>query len=147
MKACDPFEEASQYLGRNMAPGTKGATIDAVASSAPEFIVAALCLWVFQDRAGFSSGIATTAGSAVFNAMIIPGMCILTVLIFLQKDDFAIDRGVILRDGFFLLTAEVVLIYALSTGHIAWYHSMSLLIVYMAYMLTLYVQHRRHVCH
>ena len=38
MKACDYFELATDYLGRNMSDGIKGATIQAVGSSFPEFL-------------------------------------------------------------------------------------------------------------
>ena len=37
MKACDVFELATDYLGRNMSEGVKGATLNAVGSSMPEF--------------------------------------------------------------------------------------------------------------
>ena len=38
--ACDSFEEAADFLGRNMPPGIKGATINAVGSSLPELFTA-----------------------------------------------------------------------------------------------------------
>ena len=34
------FERASSYLGRNMAPGVQGATINAIGSSIPELLTA-----------------------------------------------------------------------------------------------------------
>lgn len=62
MKACDVLEDSANYLGRNMSEGIKGATINAIASSAPELITTVIFLFVFKDKAGLESGVATTAG-------------------------------------------------------------------------------------
>lgn len=37
-KACSSFNIATSYLGRNMSPGIKGATLNAIGSSMPEFL-------------------------------------------------------------------------------------------------------------
>ena len=81
MYACDSFEEASDFLGRNMKEGTKGRTINAIGSSLPELFTTLILLFgphifpsIFKASGdeGFSAGIATCAGSAIFNAVIIP---------------------------------------------------------------------------
>ena len=79
MFACESFEQATDYLGRRMPPGIKGATLNAVASSLPELLTTFILLFFYRDVDGFSGGIATVAGSAVFNAVIIPCLCILVV--------------------------------------------------------------------
>ena len=71
-RASDAFETASDYLGRNLSDGVKGATINAIASSMPELFTSMFFLFVLRDVDGFSGGIGTTAGSAIFNSMIIP---------------------------------------------------------------------------
>ena len=89
MYACDSFEDAADYLGRNMKPGVKGATINAVGRSLPELFTTAIFLFGphFSEELfgkigqGFASGIATCAGSAVFCAVIIPALCIFFVKI------------------------------------------------------------------
>ena len=70
-KSCDWFEDGADYLGRNLSEGTKGATINAIGSSMPELLVTAIYLFLFMDTSGFAGGIGTTAGSAVFNALVI----------------------------------------------------------------------------
>jgi len=37
-KACDVFEAATDYIGRNLNDGVKGATLNAIGSSMPEFL-------------------------------------------------------------------------------------------------------------
>ena len=75
-KASDGFETSSEYLGRNMSEGVRGATINAIASSMPELFTTIFFLWFLKDTDGFSGGIGTTAGSAIFNGMIIPAVVI-----------------------------------------------------------------------
>ena len=70
MYACDSFDDSASYLGRNMAPGLKGATINAIGSSMPELMTAFFLLFLFHERDGFAAGIATTAGSAIFNSVV-----------------------------------------------------------------------------
>lgn len=135
MKACDPFESAADYLGRNMQAGIKGATINAAASSIPELLTTCIFLFFYHDKAGFSAGIGTTAGSAVFNAMVIPGACIMAAMIFLKVRNFELSRACILRDGFFLLLAEITLIVILSNTKLEWYHGFILLAIYIVYAI------------
>ena len=71
--ACDSFEGASDHLGKKvykMKPGIRGATIEAIASSLPELFTTLFLLFLYHDTDGFSAGIATCAGSAVFNAAV-----------------------------------------------------------------------------
>jgi len=80
--ACDSFEPAADYLGTEvykLAPGVRGASIEAVASSLPELFTTMVLLFVYNDVDGFSAGIATCAGSALFNGAVIPAICILCV--------------------------------------------------------------------
>ena len=72
-RACDGFEIASEYIGRNLSEGVRGGTINAVSSSIPELFTTLIALFVLADRDGFSIGIGTTAGSALFNGMIDSG--------------------------------------------------------------------------
>lgn len=79
-RSVDGFTVASDYLGRNLSDGVKGATINAIASSMPELFTTMFFLFFLDDIGGFSGGIGTTAGSAIFNAMIIPAIAILSVI-------------------------------------------------------------------
>ena len=142
MFACDGFDDASSHLGRNMPPGVKGATINAIASSLPELFTTGFLLFLYHDHDGFSAGIATCAGSAVFNAVIIPGLCILAVMFVgvrrrdgsVEKVQFIeVSRNTILRDGFFFLLAELVLIWFLGGTTMAWWMGGGLMAVYGIY--------------
>jgi cation:H+ antiporter len=138
--ACDSFEGASDHLGKKvfkMGAGTKGATLDAIASSLPELFTTAFLLFLYHDHDGFAAGIATCAGSAVFNAAVIPAICIIAVTVkgvdgnIIEK--IGIQKRVILRDGFFFLLAEVALIFFLGTTELAWWVGGALIAIYLVY--------------
>lgn len=151
MFACDGFDDASSYLGRNMPPGVKGATINAIASSLPELFTTGFLLFLYHDHDGFSAGIATCAGSAVFNAVIIPGLCILAVMfIGVKQADgtvkkipyIQVGQATIIRDGLFFLAAELVLIYFLGGTTMAWWMGGALMVLYVFYFAFLMFQWR-----
>ena len=106
-KACDSFEGAADYLGRNMAPGTKGTTINAIGSSLPELLTTLAFMFFIGKEGALAAGIATTAGSAVFNSVVIPALCIWVMG---RNVQITLDKRVIWRDGMFLIAAEVLLI-------------------------------------
>lgn len=131
-RACNGFEEAADYLGRNLTEGTKGATINAIGSSMPEVCVTFIYLFLFVDTTGFAGGIGTTAGSAVFNGMVIPSLVILVVLWKNRNLTITVSRAVILRDGITLIFAEFFLIYFIGDT-LEWYHGLALMLIYAAY--------------
>lgn len=138
--ACDSFEEASEFLGKEvykMKPGIRGATLEAIGSSLPELFTTLFLLFVIDDVGGFSAGIATCAGSAVFNAAVIPGICVLAVTIRGVKGEsitaIPILKSTIIRDGTFFLLAEIVLIIFLSNTQLAWWMGASLIVIYFLY--------------
>ena len=79
-RAGDTFLEGSNYIGRNLRDGVKGATINAVASSMPELFIALFFLFYLKDVIGFSGGLGTSFGSVLFNSLIIPSVAIIGVL-------------------------------------------------------------------
>ena len=152
MYACDSFDDSASYLGRNMAPGVKGATINAIGSSMPELMTAFFLLFLFHERDGFAAGIATTAGSAIFNSVVIPAVCIFTVRykgvtkdslnsngeILREKiQSFNISKSSLLRDGFFLLLSEAALIWFLSGTTMSWWMAVILNLIYISYFFFL----------
>jgi len=143
MYACNEFEDAADYLGKDMKPGIKGATINAIGSSLPEMLTTFFLLFMFNDLAGFSAGVATTAGSAIFNSVVIPLLCILAVRYYgvrqkdgtLKKMSFIeIDKSSLRRDIFFLIAAEMVLIYFLGDTKLTWVAGLSLVAFYFVYL-------------
>ena len=133
MYACDGFEPAADHLGTEvyrMGPGIRGASIEAVASSLPELFTTMFLLFVFHDEDGFSAGIATCAGSAIFNGAVIPALCILAVTMKgVENDDGVIEkvtqialyRGTLIRDGCFFLGCEIMLIVFLNGTSLSWW--------------------------
>jgi cation:H+ antiporter len=130
-----------------MAPGVRGATINAIGSSMPELMTAFFLLFLYHDRDGFAAGIATTAGSAIFNAIIIPALCILAVrykgvvragtAVREKIKEIEISKRSVLRDGFFLLLAEGLLIILLGNKTFVWWMGGLLIGVYGLYFLFL----------
>jgi len=133
-RACDGFEMASNYLGRNMKEGIKGATINAIGSSLPELFATLFFLFVLKDKDGFSGGIGTTAGSAVFNAMIIPAVVILVVIGKGISSKVVVSQKVILRDGIALIMAEIALIFLITGPSLNWWHGLALMVLYLIYV-------------
>ena len=109
-KSSDGFDKASTYLGRNLSDGVKGATINAISSSMPELLTTIFFLIFLKDAEGFSGGIGTVAGSAVFNAMIIPALSIMVVYFYGISKSVTISKKVIYRDSITLLIAQAALI-------------------------------------
>lgn len=134
MYGCNLFEPAADYLGRNMRDGVKGATINAVGSSLPELFTTLIFVFIYRDMDGFAGGVATTAGSAVFNAVLIPACCIITVTMWAKfTQSIEISRTVLLRDGFFVVVAEIALIVCLGQSHFTWWMGALLLSIYLLY--------------
>lgn len=134
MLASNVFEPASDYLGRNMPDGVKGATINAIGSSMPELLTTFILLFWHRSVDGFSGGIATTAGSAVFNAVLIPGAVLFAVLIWkATTTSVQLDRRTLVRDGTFVLIAEILLIWFLSSTTMYWWMGAALMSVYACY--------------
>ena len=138
-RSVDGFTVASDYLGRNLSDGVKGATINAIASSMPELFTTIFFLFFLNDVDGFSGGIGTTAGSAIFNAMIIPAIAILAVIYAGMTKVVTVSKKVIRRDGIALILTEGILIVLISGNSLYWWHGailMGIYVIYITYMLT-----------
>jgi cation:H+ antiporter len=132
-RASDGFETAASFLGRHLSEGVKGATINAIASSMPELLTTFFFLFYLGDENGFSGGIGTTAGSAIFNGMIIPAAVIFVVIFSGIAKKIVVMRKVLLRDGIALILAEIILITMISGDTLHWGHGLILMIVYVLY--------------
>jgi cation:H+ antiporter len=134
-RASDGFEAASEYLGRNLSDGVRGATINAIGSSMPELFTTLFFLFILKDKDGFAGGIGTTAGSAIFNGMIIPAVVILIVVLKRINSSVAVSRKVLLRDGISLLVCEFILIFLLGGKTLTWIHGLILVALYAIYVI------------
>ena len=138
MFSCNVFEPAADYLGRNMKEGVKGATINAVGSSLPELFTTLIFLVWYHEVDGFTAGVATTAGSAVFNAVLIPASAILAVTVIAKlTTSVEVSRKVLIRDGTFVLIAEIVLIYFLGLDQLHWWMGVVMMGIYAVYFAVL----------
>ncbi|MEQ8581982.1 MAG: hypothetical protein RIC30_16425 [Marinoscillum sp.] len=137
-RAGDGFMTASEYIGRNLSDGVRGATINAIASSMPEVFTSFFFLFIMQDAEGFSGGIGTTAGSAIFNSMVIPAVAVLAVIGMGLTNKVRASKKVMLRDGLSLLIAELLFIVLISGSSLDWYHGLLLMLVYVAYIVYMF---------
>lgn len=133
-RSSDGFEVASGYLGRNLTDGVRGATINAVGSSIPELFTTLFSLMLLGEVDNFAFGIGTTAGSAIFNGMIIPAVAILAVIGYGIAKKVNVSKKVILRDGIGLIIAELILIYMISGNYLTWLHGLVLMLTYVVYV-------------
>lgn len=134
-KASDGFETASEYIGRNLSEGVRGATINAIGSSMPELFTTLFFLFILKDKDGFAGGIGTTAGSAIFNGMIIPAVVILVVIFKRINSSVEVSRKVLIRDGLSLLICELVLIFLIGGDNLNWIHGLVLMLLYAIYVI------------
>jgi cation:H+ antiporter len=153
-QACEPFADAAQWIGNQLRlPGSvRGATLDAIASSMPElfsgvfFVVVAVSaagdsreMIAEASGEGFGASVATCAGSAIYNMVLIPAICGL-VISYCRRDrpTIDVDDKVISRDGLWFLGCEVVLIFFLFQNQLYWWTAIVLVALYAAYVYTHY---------
>jgi len=137
-RASDGFAAASDYIGRNLSEGVRGATINAIGSSLPEVFTSFFFLFYLKDVDGFSGGIGTTAGSAIFNSMIIPSFVILVVIFTGVARNIKVSRKVIQRDGFSLIASEIIFIMLISGSSLDWWHGFILMVIYAIYLIYMF---------
>jgi cation:H+ antiporter len=137
-KSSDGFDVASSYLGRNLSNGVKGATINAISSSIPELLTTVFFLIFIKDAEGFSGGMGTVAGSAVFNAMIIPALSVLAVYYYGISKTIKISKNVIYRDSFALLISQIALILIIYYGFLTWSGGLILILLYGIYVFYMF---------
>lgn len=137
-RAGDGFMTASEYIGRNLSEGVRGATINAVASSMPEVFTSLFFLFVLTDANGFSGGIGTTAGSAIFNGMVIPAVSVIAVTTIGLTKRIHVSRKVLMRDGIALIIAEFIFLVLISGSTLRWYHGLILMLVYVVYIVYMF---------
>ncbi|WP_320040296.1 hypothetical protein [uncultured Desulfobacter sp.] len=139
-KSCDAFESATDYLGRNLSEGVKGATLNAIGSSMPELLTTVFFLILaVQENLGrdFAASIGGNAGSAIFNSIIIP-MLVIWVVLAVGITGVKVSKKVILRDGLFLIGAEILMLILLSSHYITHWHGWiftGFYVIYLAYTL------------
>ena len=151
-QACDPFADAAQWIGIKLRiPGSvRGATLDAIASSMPElytgifFVVASLAAANgLEDHHvgngdGFGASLATCAGSAVYNMILIPAFCVLVISFRrASRPTIDVEPEVISRDGMWFLGTEAVLIAFMFQDHMHWWMGAVFLLLYAIYVLQL----------
>lgn len=142
-RSSNGFEIASDFLGRKMPLGIKGATLNAVASSMPEFLTTLFFLFYLRDADGFSGGLGVTSGSALFNLLIIPA---LVVLMLFRRDKgrcIELNKKVLLREGSVLLLSQLIFVGFLFSGELVARHGLILVLVYLAYLGLLYIITRK----
>ncbi len=100
------FAYASSEIGDyfNLSRSVKGATLDAVASSFPELLIALFSVIFFKE---FEIGVGTIAGSVLFNILIIPSLSVL-----LSPVLFRVSREVMTRDAVFYVLSIVAFLLA-----------------------------------
>ena len=137
-RAGDSFIEGSNYIGRNLQDGVKGATINAVASSMPELFISLFFLFYLKDLSGFSGGVGTSFGSVLFNSLIIPSVAVLGVLSNSKKSHIKFSKKIILRDGLWLVFVELLVLYFIQQKEIGWKESLILILIYCLYVFYLF---------
>ncbi len=153
-QACDPFADAAQWIGTTLRlPGSvRGATLDAIASSMPElfsgifFVVLAVTASesVADEVAahtgeGYGATVATCAGSAIYNMILIPAICALVISKYRPSHPtIDVEDKVISRDGLWFVGCEILLLFFLFQPAMHWWMGVALIVAYFAYLFVLY---------
>ena len=132
------FEIASDYLGRKMPPGIKGATLNAIASSMPEFLTTLFFLFYLRDADGFSGGLGVTSGSALFNLLLIPALVVLVLFSSGKRHRIELNKKVLIREGSVLLVSQLIFVGFLFHGELVGLHGLIMVLVYILYLGLLY---------
>ncbi len=159
-QACEPFADAAQWIGTTLRlPGSiRGATLDAIASSMPElfsgifFVV--LALVGTQGSAeelaeaggeGYGATVAICAGSAVYNMILIPAICALVISFHRpNRPTIDVEDNVILRDGFWSVSCQFMLVVFLCQDEMFWWMGCALILAYIVYVYVLYADTGRY---
>jgi len=159
-QACDPFADAAQWVGETLKlPGSvRGATLDAIASSMPElfsgifFVIVAVMGTsgtpveiADTGGEGYGATLATCAGSAVYNMILIPAFVALAISIYRKsRPSVDVEPEVITRDGMWFIGCEVVLILFLFQDRMYWWMGLIFLAMYFFYIVHLYTDARHY---
>lgn len=133
-RSSDGFELGADFLGRKLPPGIKGATINAIASSMPEFLTTLFFLFYLLDADGFSGGLGVSSGSALFNLLIIPAVAVLMLVYMGRKDRVVLNKKVLLREGLALLLSQLVFIVFLFNNNLSDWNGLILVLIYLVYL-------------
>ena len=142
-RSSNGFEIASDFLGRKMPPGIKGATINAIASSMPEFLTTIFFLFYLRDADGFSGGLGVTSGSALFNLLLIPSLVVLVLCASGKCRSIALNKTVLMREGSVLMLSQLIFVGFLFNGVLLAWHGLVLVLVYLLYLGLLYTISRK----
>ncbi|MDA7928927.1 hypothetical protein N9B54_03105 [Mariniblastus sp.] len=157
-QACDPFADAAQWIGNTFhVPGSvRGATLDAIASSLPELFTGIFFVVLVANTGeddlsrgdasgeGYGATVATCAGSAVYNMILIPAFVALVVSFKrLNRPTVDVETKVIARDGVVFVLCEIMLIIFLFQNELHWWMAFVLIAMYLVYTLLLYTDWKR----
>lgn len=138
-RAGDHFSPAAEFIEdhHNIPQSVKAAVIDAIASSFPEFAVAIIAVIVLGR---FEVGVATIAGSALYNVLVIPAAVGLVA-----TTPIVVSREVVWRDSLFYLGTVVVLI-AVIFQYTEWSIGIAsiFILIYAAYVILLHQHYKSH---
>jgi len=153
----DLLQRSARSLGARLRlpDSVMGAVFYAIPSSMPEFCIAVIAV-LFIDKSGFSIGVGTVAGSAVYNVLVIPALSVLFAAAAARKrkkkdlpgaqvfERIVVTKHVLKRDGltYFLV---VVLLAALVVplGMSKWL-AVLFLFCYLGYVGLLWRDAHRH---
>ncbi len=150
---CEPFADAAQWIGDSlhMPSSVRGATLDAVASSLPEFFIGIFFVLTTvmnsdvtgashaANGEGYGATVATCAGSAIYNMILIPAFVALVISFKrLNRPTIDIEDSVIARDGVAFLICEIVFLLALHFQLLTWWMGFVFIGMYLIYVLLLY---------
>jgi len=132
------FSSGSKIVGYRLPDGVRGASINAIGSSLPEFFIALLFFIILNEGSnGMAAALASIVGSAIFNILIIPSIVIGILII--KKQKLKIKKHTIIRDSIILLLVQIILLYSLNDYKITQIEGLVLVLIYLGYIAILFL--------
>lgn len=143
-KVCNSFQTASLFLGQKMPTGTRGASINAIGSSFPEFMTSFIAIFHYTHNDGVMFGIANTTGTVIYNITVIPFFVILACYFFDNLSKLRFEKRILIRDSLFLIFTQISLMTILSVGKISLLSSIFLVLIYFLYLVIIFNAKNNH---
>jgi cation:H+ antiporter len=100
----------------------------------PEFLSSFFFLFYLGDVNGFSGGLGITAGSSIFNLLVIPVAVTLVILLRNPSKTIMLTRKVLRRDGIVLIIPILILVLIIDRQSLRPVHGFILVMAYVIYL-------------
>jgi cation:H+ antiporter len=118
-----------------MPAGTRGATINAIGSSFPEFLTSFIAVFKYASDDGALFGVFNIIGSYIYNVTIIPFAVLVACVAYRNLGRLKVNAYMIARDSLFVILSLVLLFIMMDRNAITLTDSILLMLIYVFYVV------------